>query len=136
LGIMLIAELRVSELETALTQRLSEFDEIQEKYKESSEMVSRLEQLLETAQTEALKATEECKLMRYEWQDFKTQRDRACDEKDSLLSMIDRRNAELQSMRLAQTELRKQLDSAVKTKLAAIENSQEVESLQISLLYK
>lgn len=111
-------------------------EELRANFEAANAKITTLQEQLQAAEDDVRKANESCKKMQYEWQDFKTQRDLACDEKECLLSMIERRNTELNTLREEKSELTRKLDAAVKAKFAAIENSQDVESQRISLDYK
>lgn len=50
--------------------------------------------------------------------------------------MVERRNSELSSLKIDLNDTTKQLQAAIKAKMVALENSEEVESLKISLTYK
>lgn len=99
-------------------------------------IIKDLEEKLENAEAKITKIEETNKQLQYEWKDFKTQRDLAVDEKEALMQMVERRNSEMLNLKSDLSELTAQLQSAVKGKLVALENAQEVESLKISLAYK
>lgn len=98
--------------------------------------VSELEEKLKSAHDELAKIQGVNKQLQYEWKDFKVQRDLAVDEKESLIQMLDRRNSELDRIKSELNELSKKYQLAVKAKIVALQNSEEVESLKISLEYK
>lgn len=131
-----ILDEQIAKLRSDLDEKSVELDIFRTKWEAATSEILLLQNQLTKAEEEVKNAQEECKKMRYEWQDFKTQRNLAVDEKESLLTMIERRNAELLTLREEKVEMSKKLDLAVKSKMAAIENAQEVESLRISLDYK
>lgn len=132
----LLVDTAVEKLRKDLEGRLVEIEEFRIKWEAATVEIASLQNQLRTAEDDAKKANEACKKMQYEWQDFKTQRDLACDEKESLLTMIERRNSELTNLREEKAELAKNLEAAVIAKMTAMENIQEVESLRITLDYK
>ena len=112
-----------------LEDTITKLDAINSEYKETLEK-------LQIAEQNGQKLYEQNKQLQCEWQNFKIQRDQAMDEKESLLQMIERRNSEISTLKVDLNDLSKQLQAAVKAKLIALENSEEVESLKISLTYK
>lgn len=111
-------------------------DEITQQLNLENCHVKELEDCLKDSQDNCEKLREKNKQLQYEWQNFKIQRDQAIDERESLLQMVERRNSELSCLKIDLNDLMKQLESAVKAKMVALENSEEVESLKISLNYK
>lgn len=133
---VLVLEDQIQSLQTEVSDKLKEIEDFKVKWDAATTEISSLQNQLKQAEEDVKNTQEECKKMKYEWQDFKTQRDLAVDEKESLLTMIERRNAELFALKEEKVEISRKLDGAIKSKMAAIENSQEVESLRISLEYK
>lgn len=98
--------------------------------------INETQQKLQVAQDNVVKLQDRNKQLDNDWKNFKIQRDQAVDEKESLLQMVERRNSEVASLKIDLNNLNKQLQTAVKAKMVALENCEEVESLKISLSYK
>lgn len=68
--------------------------------------------------------------------ELRRQRDLFSDERDTLQSQVDRRNAELERSRLEIEALSNQLQTAIAAKCTALQSMQEVNSREMTLDFK
>lgn len=115
---------------------VNERDGLFNKFEAATETISELENQVSISVSEVAKLQTQCNKLEAETADFRHQRNLAIDERDELLKMVERRNAEVERMQSDISLLSKQLDAAVTAKCEALAQNDEIASMKLTIEYK
>ncbi|GLH16542.1 Uncharacterized protein GBIM_20794 [Gryllus bimaculatus] len=115
-------ELECKELNTKLEATIKELDDIKGKWQELQSETSTLKDQINRLEAEN--------------NAFRLQRNAAVDERDDLLKIVERRNAELNHLQEDYRSLSSQLQTAIAAKCEALVKSEEVETQRLNLEFK
>lgn len=129
-------ESNLSEIKEQYVSLSNERDDLLEKHDAATKTITELENQVSLSVAEITKLQSTCSRLEAEMADFRHQRNLAIDERDELLKMIDRRNAEVERMQADIEILTKQLTAAVSAKCEALAQADEVASMKLTIEYK
>ncbi|XP_066254205.1 nucleoprotein TPR isoform X5 [Euwallacea similis] len=97
--------------------------------------ITQLESQVSNLSSELIRLQTQSNQLEAEAAEYRHQRNLAVDERDETVKMIQRRNAQIESLQLDIETLTKQLQDAVSTKCEALAKAEEVASMRITLEY-
>ncbi|XP_059609056.1 nucleoprotein TPR isoform X2 [Phlebotomus argentipes] len=124
------------ELETKNAELSAKLLDGEAKLQSYDELIRELRQQLDTSRGEVVKLQDTVARYGTEVYESKMERNAAVDERDSLLSMVERRNGEVERQRADIVALESQLQSAIAAKCEVLAKIDDIESKETSLNFK
>ncbi|XP_051174649.1 nucleoprotein TPR-like isoform X2 [Leptopilina boulardi] len=113
-----------------------DLEECKGKLNLADQYVNELKTSVEEAKAEIHKLQESVKRLEKENFELRKQRDLACDERDGLQLQVERRDSDLERLRIEVNSLGSQLQAAVTAKCQALSQMEEIRSLEMTLDFK
>lgn len=130
------SEKSYTELKEQNESTQTENEALKARLEAASTSITELETQVSRHLAELVKLQAQSNQLEAEAAEFRHQRNMAVDERDEHLTMIQRRNAEIERMKLDLETLTKQLEDAVTTKCEALAKADEIASMKVTLEYK
>lgn len=113
-----------------------DLEECKGKLSLAEEYANELKTNLDETKAEIHKLQESVKRLEKENFELRKQRDSACDERDGLQMQVERRDSDLERLRIEVNSLGSQLQAAVTAKCQALSQMEEIRSLEMTLDFK
>lgn len=136
MNFLYVLEETLSELQTKHEILISEYETLKNKLENARLTISELESQLLTSVQDVAKYQSACNQLELDVAEFRKQRNLAVDEKDELVKMMERREAEIERLRSDIASLSSQLENAFAAKCQALASSEEVASKKLALEYR